>query len=313
MNWDRLPPLLPLLGAAVLLVCIAALLLTREAGERELARRLTSVRVGGPAHIARHGVLSLAAGAFRRLGVALRHRMFGPAEVRELEGVLTAAGFNASNALPLLVLAKAAAVVVVPALAWTATLFLGIGGGRQTALVGLALAGSTILSNAVLGLLRRPYVTRLRRGLPEALDLMVVCSNAGLGLESAVERVAREMRRSNLAVGLQFEILGNEMRMLPDRNEALRNLGERTNLPAFRRLGATLAQALRYGTPLSQALRTLAVDMRQERIIRFEERTARLPALMVLPTAAFILPVLFIVLAGPAISQLLQTLHGMHL
>jgi tight adherence protein C len=168
-----------------------------------------------------------------------------------------------------------------------------------------------LLPNTVLGMLRRPYLAKLRRGLPDALDLFVVCANAGLGLESSVERVAKEMRRANRAIALQFDILGYEMRVLPERREALQNLGERTGLEPFRRLGATLIQALRYGTPLSQALRTLAADMRQERLVRFEERTARLPALMVMPMAAFILPVLFIVLAGPSIQQLIAALRGM--
>jgi tight adherence protein C len=311
MNWEHLRPLLPLLGAAALLVVVAAMLLAREAAERELASRLTSVRIGGPVLAARRGVFALAIGALRRLGTALRRRMFSPAEVRELEGMLTAAGFNASSALPLLVLAKAAALVLVPLAGWLATLALGIGGKRQIAVIGLALAGGTMLPNLVLGVLRRPYIASLRRGVPDALDLMVVCANAGLGLESAVDRVAREMRRASPAVAIQFETLGHEMRLLPDRREALRNLGERTSLPAFRRLGATLAQALRYGTPLSQALRALAGDMREERMVRFEERTARLPALMVLPTAGFILPVLFIVLAGPSVAKLFQFLHGM--
>lgn len=311
MNWTKLLPLPVLWSGALFLVSCAALLLAREAADRELAKRLAGVRVDGSARAARHGVLALVVGVLRRLGVALRRRTLGKAEVRELEGLLTAAGLDAAKALPLLVLAKAAALVLVPLLGWLASLAFGIGGTRRIALIGLALVGSTLLPNLLLGLLRRPYVASLRRNVPDALDLMVVCANAGLGLESAIDRVARDMRRASPATALQFETLGQEMRMLPDRSEALRNLGERTNLPALRRLGATLAQALRYGTPLAQALRALAGDMRQERLVRFEERTARLPALMVLPTAAFILPVLFIVLAGPSIVQLSNTLQGL--
>ena len=312
MNWDRLQPLLPLFGAVLILAVVAALLLLREASERELAGRLAQVRSGTPARQgSRYRLGSMLADMVRALGVALRRRALDPQEIQELEGMLTSAGYNAARALPLLVVAKVSCLFVVPAIAWLATTSMGIDSRQQIGLVGMALMAGAMLPNLALRMLRRPYVARLRRGLPDALDLLVVCANAGLGLESSVDRVAKEISRANRATGLQFEILSYEMRMLPDRREALHNLGERTGLEPFRRLAATLTQALRYGTPLSQALRALAADMRQERLVRFEERTARLPALMVMPMTLFIMPVLFIVLAGQSIQQLIGALKGL--
>jgi tight adherence protein C len=85
-------------------------------------------------------------------------------------------------------------------------------------------------------------------------------------------------------------------------------MGERTNLEGYRRLGSTLAQALHYGTPLTQALRVLAAEMRQERMVAMEEKAARLPALLVMPLILFIMPSLFIVLIGPSILQLMNNL-----
>jgi tight adherence protein C len=313
MNWDRLQPLLPLLGTVVLLAAAAALLLFREAGDRDLAERLSRVRSGGPLQRDNpQRFRNVALNALHALGVALRARTLAPRDIQDFEGMLTAAGFNAARALPLLVVAKLAFLVVMPALAWLAAGWFELDGTQRIGAVAAGLLAGMMLPNTVLGMVRRPYLTKLRRGLPDALDLFVVCSNAGLGLESCVERVAKEMRRANRPIAIQFDLLGYEMRVLPERRDALQNFGERTGLEPFRRLAATLIQALRYGTPLSQALRTLAADMRQERLIRFEERTARLPALLVMPMAAFILPVLFIVLAGPSVQQLLAVLKGLH-
>jgi tight adherence protein C len=101
------------------------------------------------------------------------------------------------------------------------------------------------------------------------------------------------------------------MRVFPDRKVALANLAERTGQPALKRLAGTLAQTLKYGTPLSQGLRTLAAEMRNERMIQFEERAGKLPALLVVPMIVFILPCLFIVLMGQPVSQLLGALGNL--
>jgi tight adherence protein C len=116
---------------------------------------------------------------------------------------------------------------------------------------------------------------------------MVVCAEAGLGLGSTVERVAEEMQKSNRPVAVEFSLFTHEMRIMPDRKIALANLAERTGQPALKRLAGTLAQTLKYGTPLSQGLRTLAAEMRDERMIQFEERASRLPALLVMPMIFF--------------------------
>jgi tight adherence protein C len=96
------------------------------------------------------------------------------------------------------------------------------------------------------------------------------------------------------------------MRVNADRRVALLNMGIRTGLISLRRLGATLVQTLEYGTPLSQALRTLSSEMRQEALNRFETRAARLPALMTVPMIVFILPCVFLIVAGPAVVHLMQ-------
>jgi hypothetical protein len=123
--------------------------------------------------------------------------------------------------------------------------------------------------------------------------------------------VGQEMKQSNRPVGVEFSLLTHEMRIMPDRRIALTNLAERTGQPALKRLAGTIAQTLKYGTPLSQGLRTLAADMRNERMIQFEERAGRLPALLVVPMILFILPSLFIIMMGQPVSQLFSSLAGM--
>jgi tight adherence protein C len=132
---------------------------------------------------------------------------------------------------------------------------------------------------------------------------MVICSEAGLALEGAVERVATEIRPANRAVAAEFAMCSSELRILADRRTALMNMAERTRLDLLRRLGMTLAQTLQYGTPLTQALRTLSAEMRHEQLVRFEAKAARLPVLLTVPMILCILPTLFLVVAGPAMLQ----------
>ncbi len=118
------------------------------------------------------------------------------------------------------------------------------------------------------------------------------------------------MAGSNRAIALEMTILVQELRLLPDRRMALQRMGERTGMESFRRLGATLSQTLRYGTPLAAALRTLAAEMREERMLRIEEKAIRLPALLIGPLILFILPALFIALIGPSVVELGNSMGG---
>lgn len=150
----------------------------------------------------------------------------------------------------------------------------------------------------------------LRQGLPDALDLLVVCAQAGLSLDSAIARVAREIGFSSPAVGEEFSLTALELGFLPERKQALENLKDRTGLKDIRSVVSTLTQAEKYGTPLAYALRVLSAEFRRDRMMRAEEKAAALPAIMTLPLALFILPVLFMVIIGPAIIQAMITLKS---
>ena len=140
----------------------------------------------------------------------------------------------------------------------------------------------------------------VRKGLPDALDLLVICAEAGLTVDAAFNRVARELGRAYPELGDEFTLTAIELSFLSERRQAFENLAYRVNLDAVKGVTTTMVQTERYGTPLASALRVLSAEFRNERMMRAEEKAARLPAIMTVPLILFILPVLFIVILGPA-------------
>ncbi len=140
----------------------------------------------------------------------------------------------------------------------------------------------------------------IRKGLPDALDLLVICAEAGLTVDAAFNRVAKELGRAYPELGEEFALTAIELSFLTERKIAFSNLAYRVKLEAVRGVVTTMIQTERYGTPLASALRVLSAEFRNERMMRAEEKAARLPAIMTVPLILFILPVLFIVILGPA-------------
>jgi tight adherence protein C len=140
----------------------------------------------------------------------------------------------------------------------------------------------------------------IRKGLPDALDLLVICAEAGLTVDAAFERVARELGRAYPELGDEFSLTSIELSFLTERRAAFENLAWRVDLEAVKGVVTTMIQTERYGTPLASALRVLSAEFRNERMMRAEEKAARLPAIMTVPLILFILPCLFIVILGPA-------------
>jgi tight adherence protein C len=151
----------------------------------------------------------------------------------------------------------------------------------------------------------------IRKGVPDALDLLVICVEAGLSLDAALGRVAREFGPGAPELADEFRLTSIELGFLPERRQALENLAKRADLPAIRALVGSLQQTEKYGTPLAQSLRVLASEFRAERMLRAEEKAARLPATLTVPMVVFILPTLFIVLIGPAVLHVIDALGKM--
>jgi tight adherence protein C len=143
----------------------------------------------------------------------------------------------------------------------------------------------------------------LNRVLPEGLDLLTICVEAGLSIDAAFRRVAREMQGSMPELATEFEMTALELTYLPDRQQALENMAERSESSAMAALVNALRQTEKYGTPLASSLRILSQEFRQTRASKAEEKGARMPALMTVPLMVFILPTLITVLLAPAIMQ----------
>jgi tight adherence protein C len=304
-----------LASLALLLAVVAAMIIARLAESRDLAQRMRGVvhpseRRGAAARGTRRVGSALLRPVLALGEVARRTAIVSEKDIGEFQKALAAAGFDAARGVHAFVGCKAALLVVLPLGAFAYVSLAPVSMMTAAMVVAGALVLAVLGPNYVLTFLRRPFQNRLRKGLPDALDLLVVAAEAGLGLETAIDRVAREMEGSNRAIALELNILLQELRMLPDRRLALERMAERTDIEGFKRLGATLSQTLRYGTPLAQALRILAGELRTERMLRLEEKAIRLPALLVGPLILFILPALFIALVGPSVLEIGRTFGG---
>jgi tight adherence protein C len=150
----------------------------------------------------------------------------------------------------------------------------------------------------------------VRKGLPDALDLLVICAEAGLTVDAAFGRVARELGKAYPELGDEFGLTSIELGFLNERRMAFDNLASRVDLEAVRGVVTTMIQTEKYGTPLASALRVLSAEFRNERMMRAEEKAARLPAIMTVPLIMFILPVLFVVILGPAACSISDSMIG---
>jgi tight adherence protein C len=151
----------------------------------------------------------------------------------------------------------------------------------------------------------------IRKGLPDALDLLVICAEAGLTVDAAFHRVSKELGKAYPELGDEFGLTAIELGFLNERRQAFENLANRVDLEAVRGVVTTMIQTEKYGTPLASALRVLSAEFRHQRMMRAEEKAARLPAIMTVPLILFILPTLFVVILGPASCSINDSfLHG---
>ncbi|MCW8839398.1 MAG: type II secretion system F family protein [Gammaproteobacteria bacterium] len=147
-------------------------------------------------------------------------------------------------------------------------------------------------------------------GFPDAMDMLVVCVEAGLGLDAAIQRVGKEMALSHPELAIEFNILSLELRAGKGRAEALRALAERTDVDQVKNLVALLIQAEHFGTSIATALRDHASEMRLMRIQFAKEKAAKLPVKMLFPIIFFIFPALFIVVLSPAVLRIYIAIIG---
>lgn len=296
-----------LLGSCVLSLAAGLLLLPWMREQERTRARLKQVRLdSAPTTAVAAPPSSVPIRFVAAVGAWLGRTSLGRGSTGEqMRATLAQAGFRGEHAFSLFLGSKALLIVLLPLLAYV----------LLPASMSPVKRNFTIMGAAVVGLVgpeqfikrrRKKYIAAVQDGLSDALDLMVICVESGLGLEPSLERVSQEIGAAHGPVAVELGLTVTEMRIVADRRLALTNMGLRTGLDQLKRLGSTLAQTLQYGTPLADALRVLSAEMRTETKTRFEERAARLPVLLTLPMIIFILPCLFLVLGGPAMVQVMK-------
>ncbi len=304
---------LPLLGLIALAFIIGSFVLLRAIDQQDKVRtrlaRVTGLDSGPVIEPRRERLRPLDIVA--KFGTMLaKSGILSDNTRRELEQTINQAGLRGSRVFGMFIGSKVLLMFGLPLIAYGLVHGRSLSPGMFYGSIGGALAAGMLAPDYVIKAMRGKHLKSVERGLPDALDMMVICAQAGLGLENAIERVAQEFTYANQAVALELAICASEMRIGADRRNALLALGERTGLDVMRRLAGTLIQTMQFGTPLSQALRVLATELRQDNLTKFEEKAARLPVFLTLPMIIFILPCVFIVVGGPAGLSIVKTLGG---
>jgi tight adherence protein C len=149
-------------------------------------------------------------------------------------------------------------------------------------------------------------MTSIMKAFPDALDLMLICVESGMSVESSFNKVAAEIGSQSVELAEEFALTTAELSYLPDRRQAYENLGKRCAHPGVRAVCTSLIQAERYGTPLGTALRVMALENREMRMMEAEKKAASLPAKLTVPMIVFFLPALFVVILGPASIKIMN-------
>ena len=290
-------------------LCAIPLMASLRRQKRLRERLLAAQQIDGvvAATVVKRAKAPPLAASVASLGFAVvRTGLLSKRTLTELEQTLQAGGFRGSNGLGLFVGSKLLLLVLLPLLAFVLLRNSHMRPILHIALVGGAGVVGLLSPDFVIRNMRQKYLKAVERGLADALDMMIICAEAGLALEAAIRRVSIEIVHAHPRLAEELSITSGELNMISDSRVALTNMGARTGLPALRRLGGTLVQTIQYGTPLSVALRTLATELRQETLTRYEEKAARLPVLLTIPMILFILPCVFLIVAGPIAVQVIQ-------
>jgi tight adherence protein C len=289
---------LALFSVSVATGALALVLMIRELHLRTLSTRVSNTVLGIPD---RSSSSQNMAGWLSSIGTRYA-RFYAEDDLSQLRTVLQSAGFNHYRSLPLWIGVKIVSMIFTP------LVFFGLAELSDNNTLVFTLIGvmaGIMGPRLILTLTKRRFDAAVRLGTPDAIDLLVVCSEAGMGLEGALERVAGEMGRTNPAVARVLHGLLDDLRILPNRAEAFEKLGATSE--GLRRFGTMVSQSLQYGTPLGQALRTIAADLRRERITKLEERAHKLGAKLTIPMVLFMLPAMFVILGASPFLQLVRS------
>ncbi len=298
------------LGGLMFTMSGCAALLVAERQRARLATRLARANATGPARRARSEVvqgsgLAHAARRLRRVVARMGERLsvLLGGEARDTAADLSSAGFRSRDALLIYAFLKTvlplAALLV--GLTWVLVSYpFGMPMLIPSATVVAAALGLSKGVDIAVDHRRKTRLAAIRRGFPDMLELLVISSEAGLGPQPAMQRVARELATTSPELAQDMLQMVSEMRMTNDRRAAYARLNTRVPLPEVGIFTQTLDQSDSYGTPFSRAMRSLIEEQRANRLFAVEEKAARLPVIMTLPLIFCIMPAVFVVLIGPA-------------
>jgi tight adherence protein C len=241
------------------------------------------------------------------------NRMLPPSamEARKLQKQLMHAGFRSPSAPIIYRALQLISMSGFPLVVAMACAILGRPLGSALVWIILAFVAGFILPRWVLRKITKTRQRNLRWGLADALDLMVISVEAGLGLNAAMLKVSSELRDVHEDIAIEFELANLEIRVGRDRDEALRNLAERTGVDDLHSLIAMLIQTDRFGTSIARALRVFSDSLRTKRRQRAEQAAQKAAVKLLFPLACFLFPTLFIAILGPAALNLYDTLGNM--
>jgi tight adherence protein C len=293
---------LGLVALAIAAATATFVLMIREIHIRALNTRVSNAVMGVPDQSTRSQDMI---GWFSSIGTRYR-RFYAEENLEQLRTVLQSSGFNHHRTLPIWIGVKIVSMFLFPAVILLAAQLSGRPPMDAMILTLFGVMIGIMGPRLVLWVLKRRFDAAIRLGTPDMIDLLVVCSEAGMGLESALQRVAQEMNQTNPAISRVLHGLLDDLRIMPNRIDAFEKLGSMSE--GLRRFGTMVSQSLQYGTPLSQALRSIAVDLRRERITKLEERAHKLGAKLTIPMVLFLLPAMFVILGGGPLLNLLHVL-----
>lgn len=233
-------------------------------------------------------------------------------EQREIAKKLSYAGHRAPSAVQTYYGIKALLIITLPVIVFFGSRWLPEQSTFELLFYGLAAAATgLVLPGYVLDKMVDHRLTKLRRGFPDALDLLVVCVESGLGLAAAIQRVADELMVSHPELSTELALVNAEMRAGVDRTKALVNLADRTGLDDIRGLVSLLVQTMRFGTGIADALRVYSEEFRDKRMQAAEEQAALIGTKLIFPLVLCLFPSFFIVAIGPAVMRLIRVLGTM--
>ena len=294
------------------------IVLSTTLSRRRVARRM-QLAIGGnresrvQSRIA-EGMTGVRSGLERVLGVLGTFMPLGEEDQQKIAVALQRAGFRSSNAVTFVIGTKVACLLVglVGGGLAASTLFPGVIGWGAGLLGGLLVGvACNLVPELIVTRLAARRVWKIQTALPDAMDLLIVCLEAGLTFERALRRTINDLRAFRPALADELGQASLDMRIHGmNREEALGRVAQRLDIQSMKDLTTTVAQSERQGTPAADALRRLSSSVRVEMITEMQAKMARLPTLLILPSMVFLLPGLLVIVVGPAFVQIIRDLSG---